>query len=108
MLVGWGGSEASSHLRALLATPNRDAGMGASNRGRYSNPRMDAVLAEALATVDDPRRDQLLQEAQEIAINDVGLIPLHYQINVWAMRRGITYRARIDEATVAQFFLPAN
>jgi peptide/nickel transport system substrate-binding protein len=69
---------------------------------------MDEVLAQALATVNDPRREQLLQEASEIAINDVGLIPLHYQINVWAMRRGITYAARTDESTLGQFFRPAN
>jgi peptide/nickel transport system substrate-binding protein len=110
MLVGWGAGtgEVSSPLRALLATVNRDAGMGASNRGRYSNPRMDEVLQQALSTVDDRRREQLLQEASEIAINDVGLIPLHYQINVWAMRRGISYAARTDESTFAWLFRPAN
>jgi peptide/nickel transport system substrate-binding protein len=110
MLVGWGAGtgEVSSPLRSLLATVNPQAGMGASNRGRYSNPHMDEVLAQALATVNDQRREQLLQEASEIAINDVGLIPLHYQINVWAMRRGITYAARTDESTLGQFFRPAN
>ncbi len=110
MLVGWGAGtgEVSSPLRSLLATVNREAGMGASNRGRYSNPRMDEVLATALATVNDQRREQLLQEASEIAINDVGLIPLHYQINVWAMRRGLSYQARTDENTLAYYFRPAS
>jgi len=110
MLVGWGAGtgEVSSPLRSLLATTNRETGMGTGNRGRYSNPRMDQLLAQALATVDDGRREQLLQEASEVAINDVGLIPLHYQINVWAMRRGLSYQARADEYTLAQFIRPAN
>ena len=44
----------------------------------------------------------------EIAIGDMGLIPLHYQINVWAMRKGLTYAPRADEYTLAQFVRPAN
>ena len=74
MLVGWGAGtgEASSPLRSLLATVNREAGHAArSNRGRYSNPKMDALLDQALATVDDEKREALLQQATEIAIGDV-------------------------------------
>jgi peptide/nickel transport system substrate-binding protein len=110
MLVGWGADtgEVSSPLRSLLATVNREAGMGGSNRGRYSNPKMDGLLAQALTTVDDGKREKLLQEASEIAIADMGLIPLHYQINVWAMRKGLTYSPRTDEYTLAQFIRPAN
>ena len=53
MLVGWGADtgEASSPLKALLATYDREKGMGTTNRGRYSNPKMDAALVQALATV---------------------------------------------------------
>jgi peptide/nickel transport system substrate-binding protein len=110
MLVGWGADtgEVSSPLRSLLATVNREAGMGGSNRGRYSNPKMDAILAQALGTVDDEKREKLLQQASEIAIGDMGLIPLHYQINVWAMRKGLAYAPRADEYTLAQFVRPAN
>ena len=42
----------SSTLRSLLATFNKDTGMGQANRGRYSNPELDKTLAEALRTVD--------------------------------------------------------
>jgi peptide/nickel transport system substrate-binding protein len=110
MLAGWGADtgEASSPLRSLLATVDRERGMGGSNRGRYSNPKMDQLLQQALATVDDPKRDQLLQQATEIAMADVGLIPLHYQINVWATRKGYAYAARTDEYTQAQSVRPTN
>ena len=89
MLVGWGSdtAEASSPLKALLATFNNDKGMGQANRGRYSNPKMDAVLQQALATVDDGRREKLLQQATEIAMSDLGIIPLYHQENVWATRK---------------------
>ena len=109
MVLGWssGTGEASSPLKALLATYNKDKGFGTANRGRYSNPRVDALLEEALATVDDPKREALLQRATELAINDTGIIPLHFQVNLWATRDGITYLPRTDENTLAHKFRPA-
>jgi peptide/nickel transport system substrate-binding protein len=109
MLLGWssGTGEASSSLKALLATYNKDKGFGTANRGRYSNPRVDALLEQALATVDDPRREAILQRATELAINDTGIIPLHFQVNLWATRNGITYVPRTDENTLAHKFRPA-
>lgn len=103
MLVGWGAAtgEISSPLRSLLATVNRDLGMGASNRGRYSNPQMDEILAKALATVADPARAKLLAEATEVAIADQGVIPLYYQINIWGLRKGLAFEPRADEYTLA-------
>jgi len=103
ILVGWGSGtgEASSPLKSLIHTYDKSRGFGASNRGRYSNPKVDKLIEDALATVDDAKRQDLLAEATEVAINDGAIIPLHYQVNTWAARKGIRYRARTDEATVA-------
>jgi peptide/nickel transport system substrate-binding protein len=103
ILVGWGSGtgEASSPLKSLIHTYDKSRGFGASNRGRYSNAKVDKLIEDALATVDDAKRQDLLAEATEIAINDGAIIPLHYQVNTWAARKGIKYRARTDEATVA-------
>ncbi|MCC7045263.1 MAG: ABC transporter substrate-binding protein [Alphaproteobacteria bacterium] len=110
MLVGWGSGtgETSSPLKSLLATFDPSKGFGPSNRGRYSNPKMDAILEKALATVDDAAREKLLAEASEVAIGDLGIIPLHYQINSWAMKKGLTYVARTDEYTLAHEVKPAK
>jgi peptide/nickel transport system substrate-binding protein len=101
MLVGWGSdtAEASSPLKSLLATYNNEKGMGQANRGRYSNAKMDALLQQALATVDDARREKLLQDATQIAMSDVGIVPLYHQESVWATRKGIVYTPRADERT---------
>jgi len=106
LLAGWGAdtAEASSPLKALLATFDTAKGMGTANRGRYSNPKMDAVLTQALSTVDDVKREHLLQQATEIAVGDLGIIPLYHQHNLWAARRGVTYTARTDERTLAHEF----
>jgi peptide/nickel transport system substrate-binding protein len=108
MLLGWGSNtgEASSPLRALLATMDRERGMGVGNRGRYSNPQLDAVILRALGTVDDAARSALLQQASEMAIADHALVPILYQVNIWATRSGLAYAPRADEWTLARFFAP--
>jgi peptide/nickel transport system substrate-binding protein len=108
MLLGWstGTGEASSSLKALLMTFNRDKGFGTANRGRYSNSKVDALTEDALQTVDDVKREAYLQRATEIAINDTGIIPLHFQVNLWAARDGISYAPRLDEQTLAHKMKP--
>jgi len=109
ILVGWsaGTGEPSDSLRTLLGTFDREKGTGAANRGRYSNPEFDAILASALRTVDDKKRAALLAEATDMVMNDVGLIPIHYQLNTWAARKGYTLVARSDEYTLATSVKPA-
>ena len=110
MLVGWstGTGEVSSSLKALLMTYNRDKGYGTANRGRYSNGKVDALTEDALQTVDDAKREAYLQRATELAINDTGVIPLHFQVNLWATRDGIAYTPRVDEQTLAWKFKPTK
>ena len=110
-LVGWGSGtgEASSPLKSLLATHDKSKGRGASNRGRHSDPMVDNLVTQALATVDDTKRGDLLAKATETAIGEnQGIIPLHYQVNTWAARKGLTYAARTDERTIATDLLPAK
>ncbi len=109
-LIGWGssGGEASNPLRNLVASISREKGWGASNRGHYSNPRVDALVDRAMVELDNPRRETLLREATQMAMDDVGIIPLHIQTNIWAMRRGLQHEARADELTRAQDVRPAR
>jgi peptide/nickel transport system substrate-binding protein len=107
-LIGWGSSPEGSHpLRNLVATWDRERGWGASNRGRYSNPELDRMIEEALAEMDDAKRERMLQDAQRLAFDDVAILPLHIQTNIWAMRRGLAHSARADELTRAQDVRPA-
>lgn len=103
ILVGWGAGsgEASSPLKSLIHTHDKDRGFGASNRGRYANPEVDGLIEEALATIDDSARQDLLAKATELAINDGAIIPLHYQVNTWGARKGLKYVPRTDEFTLA-------
>jgi len=110
MLVGWGSgaNAAVNALKSLLVTWNPDKGMGSTNRGRYSNPKLDQLVAEALKTVDEKKQEQLLAQATEVGIKDLGIIPLHYQVNTWATRGGVTFVGRTDEMTLVMGAKPAK
>ncbi|MBL8590205.1 MAG: ABC transporter substrate-binding protein [Methylobacteriaceae bacterium] len=103
ILAGWsaGTGEPGDSLKALLGSFDPKAGSGSANRGRYSNAEVDKLLAQGLSTVDDDKRADLLARATEIAINDVGIIPIHYQKNTWAAKKGLKVIPRTDEYTFA-------
>jgi peptide/nickel transport system substrate-binding protein len=107
-MLGWGAStaEVSSPLRSHLVTFDKERGWGAFAWGRYANQRVNDLLSRALETVDDAKREKLLQEAVTIAMTELGIIPLHHQINTWATRKGIAYTPRTDEYTLAHQFRP--
>jgi peptide/nickel transport system substrate-binding protein len=107
-LAGWSAGEVSNSLRSLVATPNREKGMGTTNKGRYSNPALDAKIEEALRTVDDGKRAALLQESTKIVIGDYALLPLHFEKSTWAMKTAINYPGRNDQAVRADYIKPAK
>jgi len=102
-LAGWASDtgEMSSPLKSLLATPNKDKGMGPTNPGGYSNGRLDDLLERALATVDDGQRATLLAQASRIGMDDYGTIPLHFEMTTWAFRKSLSYTPRADQYTQA-------
>ncbi len=108
-LIGWGSNPDGSHpMRNIIATVSRERGWGASNRGRYSNPQLDAALEQAMVELDEPKRERMLIDIQRMAAEDVAVIPLHIQTNIWAMRRNLTHSPRVDELTRAQDVRPAT
>lgn len=107
-MAGWSAQEMSNALRSLVATPNREKGMGTTNKGRYSNPAMDAKLEQAMGTVDDAKRSALLQEASKMVVEDYGLLPLHFEQSAWAMKKAISYAGRNDQMVRADYITAAK
>ncbi len=110
MVLGWGteSGEQGSALRSLLATYDSAKGMGVTNRGRYSNATFDKALGDALVTMDDKKREGMIQGAAEMVMEDVGLIPLHYEVSTWATTKGLKYTPRTDQYTLAMSLKPVN
>ncbi len=108
MVLGWASEsgEQGSSLRSLLATYDSANGMGVTNRGRYSNAVFDKALGEALVTMDNKKREAMIQKAAEIAMDDVALIPLHYEVSTWATTKALRYTPRTDQYTLAMDLKP--
>ena len=78
--------------------------MGTWNWSGYSNAQLDRAVEQALATVDQARREALAKAAMAVAAKDYAVILLHHQVATWAMRAELDYPGRTDEYTLAQFF----
>ena len=59
------------------------------NRGRYSNPELDAILDEAMNTFERPKAKELWTRAQEIVSRDVAQFPLWYVDQMVVARRNV-------------------
>jgi len=100
-LYGFGtatGETMSQHWM-LLHTTNKERALGHANPGGYSNLRLDALLEDAMRTMDAAPREKLLWEVAQGYMADVALVPLFWQVNAWATRKGFTYEPRIMNVT---------
>jgi peptide/nickel transport system substrate-binding protein len=109
-LAGWGTStgEMSNTLNSLLVTPNKDKGVGTTNRSRYSNPAMDKLVEESATLMDPARRGDMLAKASELAMADFAMLPIHFEHSVWAMKKGLEFPGRADQMTMVQYVTPTK
>ena len=104
LLAGWGAGtgENSSPLRSLVATFDTKLGNGGANRGRFSDAGVDAMINTALTTIDDTKRGIMLAAATDKAVGEMmGVIPVHFEVSTWGVRKGLAYKARVDQYTLA-------
>jgi len=93
-MLGWGvpALDALYSFQSLLATRGGArggaVGDGIWNYGRYSNPRMDALI-QRMKTETGEARQAAIREALRLYREDVPHIPLHHQMIPWAMRANI-------------------
>lgn len=78
-----GGNQDPIYLYDLFHTT------GYQNRGKYSNPELDKILAEAIATFDRAKAKELYTRAQEIISRDQPQFPLWYVDQMVVARRNV-------------------
>lgn len=101
MLHSWGAGtgEAAGTFVGIVHT--RGGAYGGSNRGRYSNPEVDAAIKTALTTVDDDRRRAILQKTMATVVADKAILPLVFWVSTWATNPSLTYTPQASQATLA-------
>jgi peptide/nickel transport system substrate-binding protein len=98
-LIGWACSDGdgSSFLDGCVHTYDPDAGYGRYNGGRYSNPEVDDLIEESAGTLDEDKRLKQLRKAMHLALlEDQNIIPLHYQVDLYACSSKLDFEPRAD------------
>jgi peptide/nickel transport system substrate-binding protein len=88
--------EASDVLDSFVHSRDEARGYGNTNHSRYSNPRADALIEEAASSLAMTRRQELLQEATRVVMNDVEFVPIAGLYDVYGVREGVRFSPRID------------
>lgn len=88
-MLGWTPNtyDAWNSLFNLLGT--RNGTRGVFNDGGWTNAKFDDLLDKAAVETDKAKRQEEINEASQIAKDDVATIPLHQQVIVWATRATI-------------------
>ncbi len=103
-LTGWASDtgEASSSLIQIIASVNPEKGRGAQPKpSHFIRPEIDAVIEKSLATFDPAAREKLYVEATKMGMAQQAMIPLHHQVNIWAMKKGYALLPRMQEGVRA-------
>ncbi len=78
------------HMASLFqSNPSQSAPPKVWNFTWYANPRVDALLDAADTTVDQPKRNSLLAEAQRIVWNDAPYVWLYAENVIVAKRKAV-------------------
>jgi peptide/nickel transport system substrate-binding protein len=56
-----------------------------ANASGYSNPRVDALIEKIDREMVTYARDAMIEEVWKIVLDDIVYVPLHHQVQVWAM-----------------------
>nr|WP_312989019.1 ABC transporter substrate-binding protein [Comamonas koreensis] len=98
--------EASGLFQYWVASTDKDKGLGTSNYGGFSLPAFDQVFVPAMSQMDANARKAAYQQATQIALAHVPLIPLHFESSIWAFKKGLSYEGRRDQYTLAMSVKP--
>lgn len=101
-LIGASGNsgDVQDTFTSVMATRDKDKGLGGTNWAMWTNAEFDAVTAELVRTFDPARRTELYRRGLTIGKEQVHAIYLHQPMLTWAMRKSVTVVPRADSAVM--------
>ena len=64
----------------------------------YRNPKMDALLEEARATLDTSKRLAAYKQVHEIVATDVPVVPLYQAVVIYGAAKNLTFQPTPNES----------
>ena len=102
-LGSWGinTGEVSNPAVAIVAKRDADKGTGRYNGGGIDVAAVNELVDEATRTLDDAKREAMLQELSAEVFNHLWLLPMHYENVVLGAEKDIEFKPRSDKYTLA-------
>jgi peptide/nickel transport system substrate-binding protein len=94
-------------LQNVAQSVDKARGLGASNRGGFSDPELDRII-EAAVVRSDAGREAAIRHALAETVARLGIVPMYVEPTIAATRGGIVYHPRVDQQMVAQAAVPAG
>jgi len=96
-MLGWGGGTTDGIfiLQPVLSTYN-GKGDGDYNYGRYTNPKLDELVAKIKVDMNADVRLKEIRDALAAHNAEINHLPLHRQVIPWAARSNVTAVHRAD------------
>ena len=98
-LIGWTNPNGDGYgtFDNLLHSIAPEKNLGNSNFStNYNNTEVDRLTEAAASEFDPAEREGLLQDAVRLAMHDLPHIPLHYQMDIYAVSEGVLWNPRRD------------
>jgi peptide/nickel transport system substrate-binding protein len=95
-ILGWISDSGDGRLsyEYLLHSPGPTYGL--DNGGAYSNPEVDSLIERASSRLSVGERREILDRLARIVYDEVPVVPLYRQANLYAVSRSLVYRPRLD------------
>jgi len=93
--------DASDILENAVHSIDLERRFGRSNDGEYANPELDHLIEESASILEMEHRRPVLQKALATVTDELALVPLYIDQDVYAIRKPFTWRPRNDNFLLA-------
>jgi peptide/nickel transport system substrate-binding protein len=101
VMTGWSEEVDAGAMGNVLFYTRGKGPKGGSNRGHYSNAEYDRLLDEADATANVALRATLVEKAAQLILDDVGLVPMYFERDLYGKKKNVTFIPRSDKYILA-------
>lgn len=97
-LTGWvcTSGESAELFESSLHTRGPAGGLGRDNGTGYSNPELDRLIEQLVATIDPGARVDIEKRAMAIAVADIPYVPLYVQEDRYVLTPDVVWEPRAD------------
>ncbi len=93
--------DASDLFENALHAPEPGRPVGLTNYSGYASPDVDRLVEEAARTLEMSRRQAILFQATARVMDDLPLVPLYVDQDLYAFRAGVEWNPRNDNFLIA-------